>query len=175
MRDRTKGRAMGSTRTTRREAMRAVTAFGVAALAAGALAEDSAPAPAPLAHFGFTKLQVADLANCAAFYTRVAGLTEQTRVSTDNGGRRLSEIIFNATTPGGASFVLIHYHDSPKPVVGESILGFQTRDLDGFVARAIEAGGSVVREAWEMPEMKIRVAFVADPEGHVIELVQPLA
>ena len=166
---------MDSTRTTRRDALRAAASLGVTALAAAAFAEETAPAPAaPLGHFGFTKLQVADLEKCAAFYTRAAGLTQQTRVDTDSGGRKLSEIIFNATMPGGASFVLIHYYDSPKPVVGELILGFQTSDIDGFVARAVEAGGSIVREAWEIAEMKIRVAFVADPEGHVIELVQQL-
>jgi predicted enzyme related to lactoylglutathione lyase len=165
---------MDSTRTTRRETLRAAASLGVTALAAAALAEEAAPAPAPLAHFGFTKLQVADLEKSAAFYTRVAGLTQQTRVDTDSGGRKLSEIIFNPTRPGSATLVLIHYYDSPKPVVGELILGFETGDIDGFVARAVEAGGSIVREAWEMPEMKIRVAFVADPEGHVIELVQPL-
>ena len=165
---------MSPTRSTRRELLLAAASSGVSALAATALAQEAAPA-APIAHFGFTKLQVADLEKCAAFYTRVAGITEQTRVNTESGGRRLSEIIFNPTQPGGASFVLIHYHDSPKPVVGESILGFQTNDLDAFVTRSLAAGGSVVREAWEIAEMKVRVAFVADPEGHVIKLVQPLA
>ncbi|MBM4383626.1 MAG: VOC family protein [Deltaproteobacteria bacterium] len=167
---------MDPTRTTRRDALRAAASLGATVLAAAALAEETAPAaPAPLAHFSFTKLQVADLEKCAAFYTSVAGLTEQSRVDTDSGGRKLSEIIFNATMPGGASFVLIHYYDSPKPVVGELILGFYTSDIDGFAARAVAAGGSIVREPWEITEMKLRVAFVADPEGHVIEIVEEQA
>ena len=165
---------MESIRVTRREALAAAAGAALASAPLAAHAQE-ASAPAALAHFGFTKLQCADLEKCAAFYTRAAGLVEQTRVNTDSGGRKLSEIIFQPTAPGGASFVLIHYYDSPKPVVGELILGFQTSDLAAFVARALEAGGSVVREAWEITEMKIRVAFVADPEGHVIELVQPLA
>ena len=56
----------------------------------------------------------------------------------------------------------------------ESILGFTTDDLDAFLQRALAAGGSLFREARSMDDLKVRVAFVRDVEGHLIEVVQPL-
>ena len=57
---------------------------------------------------------------------------------------------------------------------GEMITGFATGDLDGFVARAVAAGGRVLEPAHDVPEAGMRVAFVADPEGHVLEITQML-
>jgi len=168
---------MSTQGTTRREALASLAGAGVLALAGGALAEEApraatAAAPSNI-HFGFTKLQVGDLEKCAAFYKDVCGLVEATRVNTESAGRKLSEILFAPTAPGGATFVLIHYYDAPAPVSGELILGFTTRDIDAFVARVSAAGGAIERAPYAIPEMKLRVAFVRDVEGHLIEVVQP--
>ena len=124
--------------------------------------------------FGFTKLVVADLERCLAFYASVAGLEESGRVDADIAGRKISEILLHPTTPGGANLVLLHFHDRPQPSGDEVILGFITADLEGFVMRARDAGGSVYEEIKTMPEHGVRVAFVKDPEGHLIEVVQLL-
>lgn len=166
---------------TRREALATLAGAGVLALAGAALADETpgaavaaAPAGTPHGvHFGFTKLQVGDLEKCAAFYRAVCGVRDATRVDTESAGRKLSEILFEPTAPGGATFVLIHYYDTPAPVSGELILGFTTRDIDAFVARAKAAGGAIERAPYAIPEMKLRVAFVRDVEGHLIEVVQP--
>jgi len=168
------------------------TAAGTAALtlASGALADEasgsagaaasageSAPAPASGSgtHFGFTKLVVGDLEKSAAFYQATFGLAQQTRIDTESAGRKLAEILFRPTAPGGATFVLIHFYDTTKPVQGELILGFNTDDIDALVARAEAAGGTIDRAPYAIPEMKIRVAFVRDVEGHLIEVVQTVA
>jgi predicted enzyme related to lactoylglutathione lyase len=124
--------------------------------------------------FGFTKLLVADLERCLAFYTAVAGLEESGRVDADISGRKISEILLHPTTPGGANLVLLHFHDRPRPSADEVILGFITADLEAFVKRTREAGGSVYEEIKSMPEHGVRVAFVKDQEGHLIEVVQLL-
>jgi predicted enzyme related to lactoylglutathione lyase len=124
--------------------------------------------------FGFTKLVVGDLDKSAAFYSHVFGVKEQYRVHADICGREIDEILFETATPGGATFVLLRYADSPAPSSDEVILGFITEDVDGVCARAMDAGGSVTREARDQPEHGVRVAFVADVEGHLIEVVQPL-
>ena len=124
--------------------------------------------------FGFTKLVVADLERCVAFYKSVAGLEEVNRVDADIAGRKISEIMLQATTPGGANLVLLHFHDLPRPSADEVILGFITPDLEAFVKRTREASGSVYDEIKSMPEHGVRVAFVKDPEGHLIEVVQLL-
>ncbi len=172
---------MNQIRSTRREVLATLVAgAGVAAFAARAHADDAQPpaasaAPAPASHFGFTKLIVGDLDKSAAFYEAACQLVRQTRIDTESAGRKLSEILYQPTAPGGATFVLIHYYDSPKPTTGELVLGFNTGDIDAFVARAAAAGGTIERAPYAIAEMKIRVAFVRDVEGHVIEVVQATA
>ena len=126
------------------------------------------------ADFGFTKLVVADLERSLAFYRAVAGLEESARVDAEIAGRKISEILLHPTTPGGANLVLLKFLDRPAPAADEAILGFITADLDAFVARARAAGGSVYEAIKSMPEHGVRVAFVKDVEGHLIEVVQPL-
>jgi len=131
-------------------------------------------AGAKAADFGFSKLVVGDLERCGAFYRSVCGLVESGRYEAEIGGRPVREILFRPTSPGGASLVLLAYVDAPQPAAGEAILGFSTADLDAFVARALAAGGSLFREARSMDDLKVRVAFVRDVEGHLLEVVQPL-
>ena len=59
--------------------------------------------------FGFTKLLVADLETSATFYKTVFGLQERGRVRSEIADRKIDEIMFEAQTPGGASFVLLHF------------------------------------------------------------------
>jgi predicted enzyme related to lactoylglutathione lyase len=126
-------------------------------------------------HFGFTKLVVADLDKCAAFYSQVFGVKEQYRVHADICGREIDEILFEATAPGGASFVLLRFAGAISPSSEEVILGFIADDVDAVCARVAEAGGSVAQEAREQPEHGVKVAFVTDVENHLIEVVQLLA
>jgi predicted enzyme related to lactoylglutathione lyase len=125
-------------------------------------------------HFGFTKLIVGDLDKSAAFYESVAGLTRQARIDAVIGGRPISEIVYEPTASGGAGFVLLSYQDAPTPAAGEIIVGFVTKDADGWIARARAAGGAIVEAPTDRPEFGLRVAFAADPEGHLIEIIQPL-
>lgn len=125
-------------------------------------------------HFGFTKLIVQDLERAGEFYKTVCGLTELARVSASVNEREIDEIMFNPTGVGGATFVLWKWRDRDTRVTDEVILGFQTGDLAAFVERAKQAGGEVVQEIKVMPEHGVKVAFLADPEGHLIEAVELL-
>src|SRR5438105_4021480 len=117
-------------------------------------------------HFGFTKLLVHDLEKTASFYKAVAGLTEMVRVDAEIGGRKISEIIFNATGQGAASFVLLKFLDTPKPTNDEVIIGFQTEDADAFVERAVANGGTLVEKPYDNVEHGLKLGFVTDCEGH---------
>jgi len=125
-------------------------------------------------HFGFTKLIVGDLEKSADFYTFVCELTEMARVDAMIEDRPISEIMFNATGQGGATFVLLTYNGEPAPKAGEVILGFITKDIDAFVLRVETAGGRVVQPTVRQPEHGVKVAFVRDIEGHLIEVVELL-
>lgn len=126
-------------------------------------------------HFGFSKLIVTDLDKVADFYKAVFGLTEMVRVDSDVAGREISEIMFNPTAEGAATFVLFKFHDQPAPSSAETISGFQTDDVVALVERAKSAGGKVVAPVRDMPEHGVKVAFIEDVEGHLIEVVELLA
>ena len=126
-----------------------------------------------LSTFTFTKLVVDDLEKMAGFYGSVYQLDQITRMSDAVGGDAIEEIILGtagALTPG--ALILLRYVDRPRPPGGEVILGFTTNDLPALLELVKKAGGSVHAPIKEMPELKIRVAFATDPEGHLAELVQ---
>jgi predicted enzyme related to lactoylglutathione lyase len=123
-------------------------------------------------HFGFTKLVVGDLERSADFYTFVCELSEMARVDATIEGRPISEIMFNATGEGAATFTPLAYNGEPAPKAGEVILGLITKDVDAFVSRVEAAGGKVAQPAERQPEHGVKAAFVRDLEGHLIEVVE---
>lgn len=125
-------------------------------------------------HFGFTKLIVIDLDKVADFYKAVFGLSELARVESNVAGRAISEIMFHPTAEGGASFVLLKFLDQKAASASEVILGFQAVNVDAAVERALAAGGKLVDPVRNMPEHGVRVAFIEDVEGHLIEVVELL-
>jgi lactoylglutathione lyase len=132
------------------------------------------PASSADAHFSFTKLVVDDLEKTHSFYTSVCGVVEQFRYESAIGNRQISEICYAPTAAGGGAFTLLQYIGARKPENGELILGFTTNDIDAFVTRAEAAGGRIADPIRSMPDLNLRVAFVEDCEGHLIEVVQML-
>jgi predicted enzyme related to lactoylglutathione lyase len=131
----------------------------------------------PSASFGFTKLIVHDLEKLAAFYREVYGLHAVNRVRGESiGAEEIDEIMLSAD-PNAAygSLVLLKYLGREPSPNGELILGFTTDDLPALLERVHAAGGRVHAPIKEMPELKIRVAFATDPEGHLAELVELVA
>lgn len=124
--------------------------------------------------FGFTKLLVHDLEASAGFYKSVCGLVETGRVDATIAGRNIREILFAPGHEGGATFVLLKFLDAPKPANDGVILGFTADDVDAFVERVKAAGGAVAQPASTLVEHGVKVAFVTDVEGHLIEVAQPL-
>ena len=128
----------------------------------------------PPTQFGFTKLLVDDLEKTAAFYKSVCGLVETARVEATIGEREISEILFAPAYQGAATFVLLKFVSAPRPTNDEVILGFITDDVAAFVERAKAAGGSLVQAPYDNVEHGVKVGFVTDVEGHLIEVVQLL-
>jgi predicted enzyme related to lactoylglutathione lyase len=131
----------------------------------------------PSAAFAFTKLVVHDVEKLAAFYCAVYGLYAVNRVRGESiGGEEIDEIMLSPDpTAAYGSLVLLKYLGRAPSPSGELILGFTTDDLPALLDRVRAAGGGVHAPIKEMPELKIRVAFATDPEGHLAELVQVLA
>lgn len=127
--------------------------------------------------FAFTKLIVHDLEKMAVFYRDVYGLHAVNRVRGERiGDDEIDEIMMSPDpTAQWSSLVLLKYVHRAASPNGELILGFTTDDLPALLERVRAAGGGVHAPIKEMPELKIRVAFATDPEGHLAELVQVLA
>lgn len=126
------------------------------------------------AHFSCTKLVVVDLEAACIFYKSVFGLIEQGRVNAHIEGRPISEIMFHPTGVGGATFVLLAYTDTLTPAFAEAITLFITDDLTALLEKVNAAGGRVVEAMYDRPEHGVKVAFVRDIEGHLIEVVELL-
>jgi len=128
----------------------------------------------PSASFAFTKLIVHDVEKMAAFYRDVYGLHAVNRVRGESiGGEEIDEIMLSAdpSAAWGALVLLKYLGRGPSPN-GESILGFTTDDLPALLERVPAAGGGITAPIKDMLELKIRVAFATDPEGHLAELVE---
>jgi lactoylglutathione lyase len=122
--------------------------------------------------FIITKLVVGNLEKSAIFYQSVCGLSEEKRIDATIFGRKVREIVYGATSPGGAKFVLLAFLDTPEPAPGDVVLVFDTADLKAFIQRAQDAGGSVAQDIETFAEHGIKVAFIRDMEGHLIEVIE---
>lgn len=120
----------------------------------------------------FAKTFVRDLEAMGAFYEAVLGVIPTFRHSDDMLGRRIDEIGYMASYPGGPSLTLISYADGDAPPAGEAVQGFTTTDLAAACERALAHGGTVPQPIREIPEFGIKMAFILDPEGHIIEVVE---
>jgi len=126
------------------------------------------------ANYMFTKLVVGNLDKASAFYTSVFGFVEMHRVDAAIDGRAVKEVIYMPTSEGGAMFILASFDDSDTPASGEVLLGFGVGDLDALVERASKAGGRLVQRVDATPTSPFLTAFLADPEGHIIQVSQPV-
>lgn len=129
--------------------------------------------------FTATKLIVQDVAAAQRFYTalglRVAGRNlggegefrqEQAWLSASGG---MEEHLLILTR-----FVELQPAGTPA-YPGETWLCLQVDDLDVALAAIANHGGRTVNPPQDRPEHFVRAAVAADAEGHLIELIGPLA
>lgn len=124
--------------------------------------------------FAFTKIIVADVKAMERFYCDTLGLKVTARIDVNERGWNLEEAILSVGD-GSTSLNLLQYRDRPAPPLGEAVVGFHVDDMDSVIAAATAGGGSLVTEPVDIPEHKLRACYIADPEGHLLELLQALA
>lgn len=111
----------------------------------------------------------------AEFYSDAFGLKETNRLQTQSG----PEVFLNF----GSSVDVARANQSPAVVIMQTPQGpandpvmhviFTVTDAAATAAAAKAAGGTVAREAAQFGNSGIFIAFVVDPEGNRIELIQP--
>ena len=127
----------------------------------------------------YTKLVVGDLEAAERFY-RALGMQVVSRNLGGEAEVRQAQCWLSATGDAGAYvLILSQFVELPAPprptYPGEAWLVFNVSDVDATIAAATAAGGGVVRPGEDRPEHSVRAAVVCDNEGHMIELVGPMA
>lgn len=123
-------------------------------------------------------LSVADLEAAEAFYTTAFGFTRQLAFElsphpirgvmlTHAEGFRLELFEHSSSVAGPQAANPIEAHATR----GYNHFALRSADLDGLWQRAIESGASAVLPPADSPEPGVRFAFLADPEGNLVELV----
>jgi catechol 2,3-dioxygenase-like lactoylglutathione lyase family enzyme len=124
---------------------------------------------------GLTHLQIliSDLERSLRFYREVFGMQEQFRAGPD--------LVF-LSTPGSRDLVTLHVNrDAARAsrigkMGGVNHFGFRLLDaskLDEAVQAAEGAGGKLIHRGEHMPGFPF--AYVADPDGYVLELLPMLS
>lgn len=112
-------------------------------------------------------IPVVDIARASAFYEKltglpVAGFPGESSVAVIQTPRDLGPAVSADLYVGGKPS-----HEGPTVYFGTN------GDIDGMIARALEAGGKLLQEKRDMGTMVGWIAFIEDTEGNKIGLQQP--
>jgi catechol 2,3-dioxygenase-like lactoylglutathione lyase family enzyme len=121
--------------------------------------------------FALARFKVADLPGLEKFYTEALGFTVAVRVTDGAGEDELHEI-FLSLGNAQPQFALLHYPNRIAPQPGEAVIAFIVDDLRASVAAVEAHGGTNLTGIVDVPEHNMKLAFVTDPEGHTVELMQ---
>ena len=126
--------------------------------------------------FSFTKIIVKDLAAAERFYTELFGLEVVGYLNLGEGEELMNEVILKTAgaQPPAPNFILVSYSNQPSPATGEATTGFVVDDIDATLDKAVATGGTVEVPATDVPEHGLRAAYMIDPQGHRVELLQML-
>lgn len=120
-----------------------------------------------------TMLRVGDLERSLAFYTEVLGMRELRRQDYPDGRFTLAFVGYEDESEG-AVIELTHNWDTGSYDIGNGFGHLAVAVPDAYRAcDEIRArGGKIVREAGPMKHGSTVIAFVEDPDGYKIELIQ---
>lgn len=129
----------------------------------------------PALSFGFTKLVVADLERAVRFYGAVFGMRGLHRVRAEDHAYPLEEeVMALADDPGAHRLVLVQYLEMAPPPAGAAWTGFAVPDIRETLAALEREGGRIAVAVHENAEHGVLAALAADPEGHMIEVIQAI-
>lgn len=120
-----------------------------------------------------TMIRVGNLERSLAFYTDVLGMRLLRRQDYPEGRFTLAFVGYNDESEG-AVIELTHNWDTASYEIGNGFGHIALAVDDAYAACALikEKGGKVTREAGPMKHGTTVIAFVEDPDGYKIELIQ---
>ena len=112
-----------------------------------------------------------DLDAALAFYGAL-GMKEMRRSELEKGKATL---VFIAPPEGNFAIELVYNWGKDDGYPGGDRFGhfaFDVEDIDAVLPGIVAAGGTVQREPYLLEGTGPRIAFVADPDGNPVELIQ---
>ncbi len=120
-----------------------------------------------------TMIRVGDLDQSLRFYTEALGM-KLLRKKDYEGGRFTLAFVGYDDEDQKAAVELTHHWDTKAYEVGTGFghVAIGTEDIKATVERVRAAGGKVTREPGPMKHGTTVIAFVEDPNGYKIELIE---
>lgn len=120
-----------------------------------------------------TMLRVGDLERSLKFYTEVLGMGLLRRKDYPEGRFTLAFVGYGEESDS-AVLELTHNWDTPSYDLGDGYghVAIEVHDAYAACAEIKRRGGVVTREAGPMKHGTTVIAFVQDPDGYKIELIQ---
>ncbi|MCS6960545.1 MAG: lactoylglutathione lyase [Pseudanabaenaceae cyanobacterium SKYGB_i_bin29] len=120
-----------------------------------------------------TMLRVGDLEKSLDFYCNVLGMNLIRRKDYP-GGRFTLAFVGYGSEEEGAVIELTHNWDTPSYNIGDGFghVALGVEDIYSACQAIREKGGKIVREPGPMRHGTTEIAFVEDPDGYKIELIQ---
>jgi lactoylglutathione lyase len=115
--------------------------------------------------------RTSDLDRALAFY-EIIGLKLIRKIELQKGKATLA---FVEPPEGNFGLELVYNWGKDDAYDGGERFGhfaFEVEDIDGLLPRLIAGGGAVQREPYLLEGTGPRLAFVADPDGNAIELIE---
>jgi lactoylglutathione lyase len=125
--------------------------------------------------FLHTMLRVFDLDRSIAFYRDLLGMKELRRNEVPAGRYTLAFLGYASNAEGQAEIELTHNWDQAEPyALGTAFghLAVGVPDVAGACEKVRAGGGKVTREAGPVKFGTTVIAFVEDPDGYKIELIE---
>ncbi len=125
--------------------------------------------------FLHTMLRVRDLDRSIAFYRDLLGMKELRRRDVPEGRYTLVFLGYGSNAEGEAEIELTHNWDQETPYelgTGFGHLAVAAPDVAAACDRVRHGGGRVTREAGPVKFGTTVIAFVEDPDGYKIELIE---
>ncbi len=118
-----------------------------------------------------TSITTLDMERALRFYTDVMGLSFVRRHAIPEND---AEIAFVRDEESGAEIELTWWRGKTEIADGDQLdhIAFAVPDMDGAMAKMRAAGVEIAKEPYSLSGGKSRIAFVKDPDGVWLELIE---
>ena len=126
-----------------------------------------------MGQFLHTMLRVGDLQRSIDFYTKGFGMTEMRRRDVPDGKYTLAFVGYGDESSNTAIELTYNYGvEKYEPGTAFGHLAIGVPDVAGTCETLRAAGATITREAGPVKFGTTIIAFVKDPDGYLIELIQ---